>query len=102
MTKSSIGSAAKRRGKRLLDIEEIRSAVLDTIGAIAPDADLRSIRHDQPLRRQIDLDSIDWLNVIAALHDRLSIGIPEPDYGRLDSVDSIVAYLASRPEERPV
>jgi acetyltransferase len=79
-----------------LDIEQVRTAVLATIASIAPDADANGIRHDQPLRRQVDLDSTDWLNLIAALGERLSIGIPESDYGRLDSVDSIVAYLSSR------
>lgn len=96
-----IGSAAKGRGERLLDIEQIRAAVLATIESVAPDADVNGIRPDQPLRRQIELDSLDWLNVIAALGERLSIGIPESDYGRLDSVDSIVAYLGSRHVLRP-
>jgi len=92
-------SAAEDPGQLLLDTEHIRTAVLATIESIAPDADALRIRTDQPLRRQIDLDSMDWLNVIAALGERLSIRIPESDYGRLDSVDSIVAYVASRRTE---
>lgn len=38
---------------------------------------------------------MDWLNVIAGLHERLGVDIPEADYGRLTSLDEIVAYLAS-------
>jgi acetyltransferase len=74
---------------------ELRDAVLATIGAVAPEADIHGLRHDQPLREQIDLDSIDWLNVVAGLCERLGVEIPEADYGRLATVDSIVAYLAA-------
>ncbi len=80
-----------------MDREEIRSAVLAVIEAIAPDTDVRSIRPDRPLRQQIDLDSMDWLNVIGGLHERMSVDIPESDYGRLATLDSIVDYLASKP-----
>jgi len=84
-----------------VETEEIRRAVLDTIGLIAPETDLQQIQPDRPLRQQIELDSMDWLNVIAGLHDRLSITIPESDYGRLATLDSIVAYVASRQAEHP-
>jgi acetyltransferase len=80
-----------------VDREEIRSAVLAVIEAIAPDTDVRSLRPDRPLRRQLELDSMDWLNVIAGLHERLSVDIAESDYGRLATLDSIVEYLASKP-----
>ena len=84
-----------------MEIEEIRRTVLDTVASIAPETDLRGIASDQPLRQQIDLDSMDWLNVIAGVHERLSIGMPESDYGRLATLDSIVAYLASRQAAHP-
>ncbi len=80
--------------------EEIRSVVLGAIKTIAPEADLLGIRPDQPLREQIELDSMDWLNVIAGLHERLSIAIPDSDYGRLATLDSIVAYVVSRQAEQ--
>jgi acyl carrier protein len=83
----------------LMKIDEIRSAVLATIESIAPDTDVQQIRPDRPLRQQIELDSMDWLNVIAALQDRLSIEIPETDYGQLSTLDSFVAYIASRQAE---
>lgn len=84
-----------------MDSEKIRKAVLATIESIAPEADVHLIRPDQPLRQQVELDSMDWLNVIAGLHDRLSIAIPEADYGRLATLDSIVAYAASRQAQPP-
>jgi acetyltransferase len=82
-----------------VETEEIRRAVRATIESIAPDTDVQRIRPDRPLRQQIELDSMDWLNVIAGLHDRLSIEIPESDYGHLTTLDSIVTYIASRQAE---
>jgi GNAT superfamily N-acetyltransferase/acyl carrier protein len=91
-----------------MQTEAIRTAVLGVIAAIAPEADLSRLRPDQPLRTQVDLDSMDWLNVIAGLHEKLSVDVPERDYARLTTLDSTVEYLASRldarraaPEPRP-
>jgi len=80
--------------------QEVRAAVIGVLKSIAPETDVQRIRPDQPLRQQIDLDSMDWLNVIAGLHERLSIDVPERDYGRLTTLDAIVDYLASRPAAR--
>gem|GEM_PF-101448 len=79
-----------------MEIEEIRRAVQVTIESIAPETDVQRLRPGQPLRQPLELDSMDWLNVIASLHDGLSIEIPESDYGRLATLDSIVTYVASR------
>ncbi len=75
--------------------DELRSAIVAAIAAVAPEADLRSLRHDRPLREQIDLDSIDWLNVLAGLCERLGIDIPAIDDGRFATVDSIVDRLTT-------
>jgi len=77
-----------------------RAAVLAALAAIAPETDLNAIAPDRPLRDQVELDSIDWLNVIIGLCERLSIDIPESDYGRLTTLDSIVNYLAARQADR--
>lgn len=79
-----------------MNADEIRAAVLASLQTIAPDLDPRVIRADRLLRTQLDLDSMDWLNVIARLHERLGVDIPEADYGRLTSLDEIVAYLGTR------
>ena len=83
-----------------MQTEQIRNAVLATIKLIAPETDVLGIRPDAPLRQQIDLDSMDWLNVLAGLHDRLGIEIPESDYGRLTTLDAIVGYATSMQTER--
>lgn len=76
-----------------MQAEQIRRAVLDAIAAVTPEVDQGTLAADRPLRDQIDLDSIDWLNVVANMCERLSIEIPESDYGALATIDSIVAYL---------
>ncbi len=79
-----------------MEAEEIRRAVNATIESIAPEADVKGIRPDGPLREQVDLDSMDWMNVVAALRERFGVEIPESDYARLDTVDAMIAYVSSR------
>lgn len=76
--------------------EDIRDIVIDTVRTAAPGVDVSALRADAPLRTQLELDSMDWLNVIAGLDERLHLSIPESDYGRLGSLDDIVAYLVAR------
>lgn len=84
-----------------MDIDQIRGAVQATVAAIAPESDLPSIRPDRPLRQQIELDSMDWLNLMAGLHERLRVDIPPADQGRLTTIDALVAYLAARLAQPP-
>ncbi len=73
---------------------EIRSTVLRIVGEIAPEADLARIDPDAILRDQLDLDSMDVLNIMIALHEALQVDIPETDYAKLASLNGAVAYLA--------
>lgn len=84
----------------VLTPEQIRAAIFDTLGAIAPEIDPASIVPDKPLREQVDLDSFDFLNVIIRLHEVLGIDIPESDYGELMTLDSATDYLARRSSAR--
>lgn len=76
--------------------EQIRAAVLAIVKRLAPEVDPAHIAPDQPLRTQIDLDSMDWLNVLASIHEKLGVNIPETDYGKVVTLDGIVAYLAEK------
>ena len=76
--------------------EEIRTTVLRIIGDIAPEADLTRIDPDARLREQLDLDSMDILNIAIALHEALHVDIPEADYSKLATLNGAVAYLAQR------
>ena len=72
--------------------DEIRTAVLELLAEIAPELDPAALIGDVPLRDQVDLDSMDWLNYLISIHQRLEIEIPEADYGRLSTLDELVTY----------
>ena len=76
--------------------EAIRATVLRVLGEIAPEANLSALRPDANLRDQLDLDSMDVLNVMIALHETLHVDIPETDYPKLATLNGAVAYLAQR------
>jgi len=76
--------------------KEIRARVLEIIKSIAPELEEAELRADRPLRDQIDLDSMDWLNVLVALHEKLHVDIPEADYCKLVTLDDLVAYLREK------
>jgi GNAT superfamily N-acetyltransferase/acyl carrier protein len=75
---------------------DIRGAVLAAIASVAPECDPTSLQADRSLREQIDLDSLDWLNVLAELHKRVGVPIVAADATLLATIDSLVAYLAER------
>lgn len=76
--------------------KELRVTVIDTLLAIAPEVEPAELRDDKPLRSQVDLDSMDWLNFLIALHEKLAVDIPEADYAKLVSLRDLLAYLAAR------
>jgi acyl carrier protein len=73
---------------------EAKSLVLDILSGIAPEADLAGLRGQVQLRDELDLDSMDFLNFIAALHERTRIDIPEAVYPKLSTLDGAIAYLS--------
>jgi len=72
-----------------------RSAVISQLSRIAPEADLSSVDPTSDLRREIDLDSLDFLGLIEALATSTGVSVPESDYDQVRSLDALVAYLAS-------
>lgn len=76
--------------------EALRQAVLDALSTVAPELDAATLRPDEPLREQLDLDSFDFLQCIVALDHTLGVSIPEGDYGQLATLDGFVDYLARR------
>jgi len=76
--------------------DEIRTIVLVALKAIAPEFEASELLPDRPLRDQVDLDSMDWLNFLIGLHQRLQVDIPEADYRKLTTLDALVAYLAQK------
>ena len=76
--------------------EEIKDVVLRALTGVAPEIDPASIQPGISFRDQLDVDSMDFLNFVIALHTRLGIDIPEAYYPKLSTLDSAVAYLASK------
>ena len=79
---------------------EIRDAVVRVLSTIAPEARGQALAPSVNLRDQLDLDSMDVLNFVVALHKELGVEIPEADYTKLITLDAIVTYLAARLAER--
>ncbi|MGO9172620.1 MAG: acyl carrier protein [Rhodomicrobium sp.] len=76
--------------------DDIRKILNEELGNIAPEADLQKLDPFADLREALDIDSIDFLNFITAIHHRLGIDVPELDYPKLFTLDGAVNYLASR------
>lgn len=76
--------------------QQIRAGVIALFKTIGQKLDDVELDADAALRGQLDLDSMDWLNVVVGLHERFKIDIPESDYGKLATLNAIVAYLGAR------
>lgn len=75
---------------------EIREAILDILHDIAPDEDLSGLKEDVSFRDQLELDSMDFLDIVMELRKRYRIQIPETEYTELASMASTVRYLEPR------
>ena len=76
--------------------KEIKALFAELIGEIAPEADLSTLGDDEDMREALDLDSMDFNNLIIALHKRTGIDVPESDYNKLFTMRGAVAYLAKK------
>lgn len=76
--------------------EQLRTIVLEELSAIAPDIDITQLDDRARLRDEYDLDSMDALNLLTALHQRLGVDIPESDYARMQSLQELLDYLEPR------
>ena len=72
---------------------EIRKTILELICEIAPEADPGSARDDKDLRETFDLDSMDFVNLVTAIHQRLAIDVPESEYNKIFVLKNAVAYI---------
>ena len=80
--------------------DEIRVRVIKTLSAIVPGLDAHALKPDVNLRDQIDIDSMDILNLLIALHEEFDVDVPESDAGKLGTVDGCVDYLAQALRQR--
>jgi len=80
--------------------DDVKQIVLDIIAEIAPDEDLSDIKPDVRLRDQLDLDSMDFLDIVMELRKQHGIEVPEDDYPELASLDSCANYLQPKFEAK--
>jgi acyl carrier protein len=72
---------------------EIRDEVIDILSDIVPDEDLSALKDDVPFREQIELDSMDFLDIVMELRKRYRVQVPEDDYVELATLAGTVKYL---------
>jgi acyl carrier protein len=75
--------------------DPIRTTVLRILGTIAPELDPAQLRPEVSFRDQLDIDSMDFLNFVIALHKEFKVDIPEKDYPKVSSLDRCTDYLLS-------
>lgn len=75
---------------------DVKQVVLDIIADVAPDEDLSTLNSSDALREQLDLDSMDFLDIVMELRKRHKVEVPSEDYSHLASLDSCVAYLTPK------
>lgn len=73
--------------------DAISDVIIEIIRDIDEEADTASLAADKPLRDQLDLDSMDFLDIVMELRKRYKLQIPEEDYPQLATLDSCVNYL---------
>lgn len=76
--------------------EQIRDIVLHVLSRIAPEADTASLKPDADLRDELDLDSMDILRFVTALHSECHIDIPEADYSKMRTLNACVEYVVQK------
>lgn len=74
----------------------VASELLDMLHHIAPDVSPESVDRSRPLADQLDLDSMDYQNLLAAIAARYAIEIPAADVEQLRAIDDLVAYVQAR------
>ena len=73
--------------------DEIKQIILDIVSEIAPDEDLSNVKPEVALRQQLELDSMDFLDIVMELRKKFGIEVPEEEFPQLASLDSSAEYL---------
>ena len=73
--------------------DEARDVIAKGLRGIAPEADLSEVDGSKPLQDELDLDSMDFLNLMVAIHEQTGVEVPERDYPKVAHLDGLIAYL---------
>ena len=75
---------------------DIRKVVQEELNNIAPEVDMARVDPTADLREAIDINSMDFLNFVTAIHRRLGLDIPEVEYPKLVTLDGAIAYIEAK------
>jgi acyl carrier protein len=76
--------------------DALQKIVFEAITTIAPELEPDAIKPAKPLRDQVDLDSVDWLNFLVALHGKLGVEISETQASKLRTMDDLLGFLETQ------
>ncbi len=76
--------------------QRVKQIILEIIATVAPDADLSNVRGELRLRDQLDMDSMDFLDIVMELRKRYKVEVPKEDYPQLATLNGCVEYLAPK------
>lgn len=76
--------------------QKARQIILDIIAIVAPDADISNVKPDVGLRDQLDMDSMDFLDIVMELRKRYKVEVPKEEYPKLATLKSCVEYLTPK------
>ena len=74
--------------------EGLEKVLVDIITDIDEDADFENLDYNAPLRDQLDLDSMDFLDIVMELRKNYGMNIPEDEYPQLNTMNSSIDYLS--------
>jgi acyl carrier protein len=73
--------------------EDVLAVIRDELARLAPEIDFDAVDQNRSIQREFDIDSMDFLNFITALHERLGVNVPEADYARVATISGAERYL---------
>lgn len=79
-----------------MSTDKLRETLLRILGELAPEADMSALKPEVRIRDQLDLDSMDFLNFLIAVHEATGVDIPEVDYPKLRTLNDLIAYLQAK------
>jgi acyl carrier protein len=96
MNRQMSDKAARGKSGRRLTQAELRSVILDELGSVAPEADLKAVNDDSDLQDVLEGHSISFMYLMLALEERLGMRIPDRDFPKLRTLGTAIAYLSGK------
>lgn len=76
--------------------DEIKSAIIKNILEIAPDVEADEIEPNENIQRSLEIDSFDFLKILTAMNEQVGIEVPESDYAKVSTLESMAEYFLAR------